>query len=129
MARLDDELLGRVESICDRVLNLCDEPERQGRSRRIVEQVTGAGTAIGANMFEAAEAMSRADFVKCLAIANKELNESRFWIRLISRRSWVATERLESLESDLNGLRRVLGAMIARTKRNGKPPTAVMPTA
>lgn len=116
MGRLDEDLLNRAEQLCDRVLNVCDAIEKQGRSARIVSQMTGSGTAIGANLFEADEAMSRPDFVRCLAIANKELNETRFWIRLISRRSWLPNDRLESLEADLCGMKRVIGAMIARTK-------------
>lgn len=117
MARLEDTLLERVETICDRIMNVCEELERQRRSQRIIDQLTGAGTAVGANLFEAAEAMSTADFLRCLAIANKELNETRFWVRLVSRRRWIHAERLEALETDLAELKRILGSMIARTKQ------------
>jgi len=65
--------------------------------------------------------MSRPDFCKCLSIAVKELNETRFWIRLASRRKWVAPERLSLLEGECLELMHILGAMISRTKANLNP--------
>ena len=68
-------------------------------------------------MFEADEAMSTPDFIKCTAIALKELNETRFWIRLITRQNWIAPDRLESFLDETNELRKILGSIIARTKQ------------
>lgn len=76
----------------------------------------GSGTSVGANVFEADEAMTKADFVKCLCIACKEINETRFWLRFVARRGWVKADRLTSLESECNELKKVFGTMIARTK-------------
>ncbi|MEZ6243668.1 MAG: four helix bundle protein [Phycisphaerales bacterium] len=118
MGRLDDDLLGRFEAFCDRCLNVIEEMEKQGRSRRILDQLTGSATAVGANLFEADEAMSRKDFVKCMAIALKELNETRFWLRLIGRRGWITSARLENLTDEAEQLKRVLGAILTRTRAN-----------
>ena len=117
--RIRGDLLARVESLCDRVLDVADALARQGVSRRIIDQFVGAGTAVGANVFESDEAMSRADFVKCLAIASKEANETRFWLRLIGRRGWIDSPRLADLEQECQEVRRVMGAMIVAT-RDGK---------
>ena len=118
MPRLQYEFLERVEHLCDRVLDVAEELGRQRRSFRILDQIIGSGSAIGANLFEAAEAMSKADFVKCLAIANKELNETMFWIRLVGRREWITADRLGPLENELLEIKRIIGTMIARTKAN-----------
>ena len=115
MGRLQIDTLDRVECFCDRVLDVVAEIERQHVSRRILDQMTGAGTAVGANLYEADEAMSRKDFVKCLCIANKELNETRFWVRLVGRRGWVNSTRLSPLLEEINELRRVLGSIITKT--------------
>jgi four helix bundle protein len=50
---------------------------------------TGSGTSVGANIFEADEAMSRPDFCRMLGIVIKELNETRFWLRLVVARKWI----------------------------------------
>lgn len=100
MARLQPELLMRVEAFADRMLDLASALAKAKVHARVIGQLVGCGTAVGANVFEADEAMSRADFCKCLAIAVKELNEARFWIRLVARQGWVASRRLTGLEAE-----------------------------
>jgi four helix bundle protein len=69
MGRLRLEFIERVEAFCHRVLDVADELERSERSRRIVDQITGSGTSVGANIHEADEAPSRGMFAKCLSIS------------------------------------------------------------
>lgn len=122
MGRIDQQLLDRIEAWCDRVLAVSQTLEDQGRSRRITDQIIGSGTSVGANLFEADEAMSTKDFTKCIAIALKELNETRFWIRLITRQGWIAPDRLEPFLDETTELKKILGSIIARTKqRTSKP--------
>ena len=114
---MQEQLLERVESFCDRVLHVAEALDEERVSRRVVDRVIGSGTSVGANVFEADEAMSRADFVKCMAIASKELNETRFWLRLISRHQWVSASRLGDLMDEVDELKRVFGSIIARSKK------------
>ena len=118
MGRLRGDILERVESFADRVVKVADALESRRTSRRIVDQVLAAGTSVGANVFEADEAMTRADFVKCLCIATKELNETRFWLRLIGRHQWIKNDRLASLLEESVELKKVFGTMISRTKHS-----------
>ena|SRR5712671_2746739 len=117
MGRLKETFLDRAESFADRVLDVVDAIEGKSRSKRIVDQMSGSGTAVGANTFEADEALSRPDFCKCLGIALKELNETRFWLRLVARRQWLPESRLSALQKEALELRHVLGSMVARTRR------------
>lgn len=119
MGRLKEPLLVRIESFGDRVLDVVEALERTGCPRRVLDQMTGCGTAVGANAFEADEAMSRADFCKTIAIVLKELNEVRYWIRLVGRRQWIDRDRLGSLESEAAELKKVLGAILSRSRANG----------
>ena len=117
MARLQPPFIERVEAFCDRVVHVAAALSDQSISRRIVDQLMAAGTSVGANTFEADEAMSRADFSKCLSIALKELNETRFWLRLAARHNWIPAKRLDPLLLELQEIRPIMGTMIARTKR------------
>lgn len=47
------------------------------------KQLLRAGTSIGANVNEAIEAQSKADFVHKLSISLKEARETHYWIRLL----------------------------------------------
>ncbi len=51
---------------------------------RLAVQLLKAGTAIGANLEEAADGQSKADFIAKTCIALKEARETRFWLRLIA---------------------------------------------
>ncbi len=118
MGRLKAELLERVEIFADRVLDVAVALERKVCWRRILDQIVGSGTSVGANVFEADEALSRPDFLKCIGIAVKELNETRYWLRLIARRQWIAASRLAPLQIELDELKKVLGTILNRTRKS-----------
>jgi four helix bundle protein len=117
MGRLRAEFLERVEVFGSRMIDLAVAIRRKVPSQRIVDQMIGSGTSVGSNVFEADEAMSMADFIKCVGISVKEVNESRYWIRMTARKGWVASKRLGSLEAECLELKRFMGAMIANGKR------------
>lgn len=116
MGRIDAELLERIEDFCHRCLDVVDVLEKQNRSRRITDQLTGSSTSIGANMFEADESLSRKDFAKCVAISIKELNDTHFWLRLIARRDWISIDRLGASFDEANQIKKILGPILSRTR-------------
>ena len=66
--------------------------------RHIAGQLVRCGTSPGPNYEEGCAAESRADFVHKLSICLKELRESRFWIRLIIRRSCCRKRKWRMLD-------------------------------
>lgn len=118
--RLDEAILDRFLTFADRVVALAEELEQQRRARRVVDQLTGAGTSPAAQMFEAHEALSAADFAKSVGIAVKELSETRFWIKLVIRRQWVPAGRLAGLLDENIQLMRITKSMRARTRGRGR---------
>lgn len=124
MGRLRGDLVIRTESFADRVIKVCFILDRQRVLRRIADQLSRSGTSVGANVCEADEAMSRADFTKCLAIASKELSETLYWLRMVGRHSWIPAKRLTALLEEGVEIRKVIGAVIVRTiENNPKPAT------
>lgn len=121
MARLSEELKSRVEAYCDRVIKVARSLDSDRTLRQVVDQLMGCGTSVGANVFEADEAMSRPDFVKCLCIAVKELNESIFGLRLVSLNEWVRADRITSLLDESLELKRIFGSMIGKSVRRRVP--------
>ncbi len=73
--RLDGSFIERVEAFCDRVVEVTRALQGSGCHARVIGQVVACGTSVGANTFEADEALSRADFAKTIGIVIKELNE------------------------------------------------------
>ena len=124
MARIRAELLERTESFAHRMVDLAEALAKQRRSPRILEQITGAGTSVGANASEADEATSRREFARIIGIVLRELSESRFWIRFAARRVWIPGTRLAALEGEASELRRIFGSMTARIRRQEREAAA-----
>jgi four helix bundle protein len=119
---LTQELLDRSESLAHRAVDVAELLARQRRFSRIIDQLVGSGTSVGANTCEADEAMSSKDFCRGLGTVVKELSETAFWLRFASKRGWIKTSRLSSLLGECDVLKRIYGAMLARTRKKvGEP--------
>lgn len=116
MGRLKTEFLDRIEDFANRVVKVSVTLASQRRPSRIIDQVIGSGTSVGANAFEADESMSRADFRKSMSVVAKELAETRFWLRLIARQGWIDSKRLDPLDQECLELRKIVGTILKRTR-------------
>jgi four helix bundle protein len=74
--RLDAAILDRFLDHADAVLNMTELMVKDRRPTRVINQLVGSGTSPGSQMFEAHEALSAADFKKCVGGAAKELSET-----------------------------------------------------
>lgn len=116
MGRLSQDTIQRIEAFVDRVVSVWRVVRRDASLGPIASQLLRAGTSVGANMSEGDEASTRPEFARCVAIALRELNETRYWLRLIGRQKWVKPSRLTPLESEAMELCRIFGAMVVRTR-------------
>ncbi|MEX2216960.1 MAG: four helix bundle protein [Phycisphaeraceae bacterium] len=115
--RLQEATLLRFVDYGSRVLSVADQLEQKNRSRRVVDQLIGSGTSAGANAFEASEGISKREFLKCIGITAKELNETRYWLLLISKVRWIPDERLAPLLAETLELLAIVKAIIVRTRK------------
>ena len=82
----------------------------------LAKQLLRSGTSIGANVCEAQQAQSRADFISKLSIALKEAVETNYWLRLLHATSYLNDKEFTSLIEDCRELERLLTAVIKSTK-------------
>ncbi len=54
-------------------------------TRRLIDQLAGAGTSVGANYCEADDAPSKKAFKNSIATCKREAREAKFFIRMIVR--------------------------------------------
>ena len=74
----------------------------------------GAATSAAANLEEAKAAYSRRDFAAKNSISLKEMRESRYWLRLISRCELAPTADVQPLLDEANELTAMLTAGMKR---------------
>ena len=86
----------------------------QERKYVIAKQLLRSGTSIGANIFEAQNAESRADFIHKMKIAAKEASETLYWLLLCERSETYPFD--PALPDDLAEIIRILSRIIATSK-------------
>jgi four helix bundle protein len=79
-------------------------------------QIQRSGTSIGANYSEACDAESKADFIHKLAIAQKETNETIYWLKVIYGSEFISKEQFEDLMNDVQELYGIITASIKKAK-------------
>ena len=99
------------------VSDLCDEIKG---CRSYVDQLIRSSSSIGANLFEAKYAQSRADFVSKLEIALKECSETEYWLELLHRKNKMNDEQYRKLNNMRGTIQRKLIASIVTAKKAEK---------
>ena len=84
----------------------------------ISRQIKRSGTSIGANVCEALYAASKKDFLNKMYIAYKELGETKYWLRILSKTELMSLDSFTSLYSDCEELDLIISSIIKTTKEN-----------
>lgn len=84
------------------------------------KQLLRSGTAIGALVREAEQAESKPDFIHKLAIAQKEANETDYWLELLFQSGYLSEIQFQSLNIDILEINKILASIIITTKQNLK---------
>ena len=87
------------------------------KSSYMVDQLARAGTSIGANIYEAQYAHSKADFIAKLEIALKEANETSYWLTLIFATNRIDEAVYKDAEKTCGNIRRLLIASCNTVKK------------
>ena len=82
------------------------------------KQLQRSGTSIGAMVRESEHAESKADFIHKLSIAQKECNETIYWLELMKATDYLNATEFESLNNDAVELIKIITTIIINTKRN-----------
>jgi len=91
---------------------LCNEKKEYVLSKQLLR----SGTAVSALVREAEHAESKVDFKHKMAIAQKEINETIFWLELMEKTDYITTEQFYSINEDAVEVIKLLTAIIKSTK-------------
>jgi len=89
-------------------------------NKRIIEQLVGSSGSIGANYCEANESESRKDFIHKMAIAKKEIKETKHWLRLMSRTNEKLENEAKILWQEAQELLLIFSKIIQSSKNNNE---------
>jgi len=84
------------------------------------KQLLRSGTAPGALIREAQNAESKLDFIHKLAIAQKECDETIYWLELLSETEYLTKAEFKSINDEATELLKMIRSAILTTRENIK---------
>ena len=73
----------RVSAFGEEIVRFSKKIPRDPTNNRLIDQVVGAGTSVGANYCEANESVSKKDFLFSISRCVKEAKETKFFLRMV----------------------------------------------
>ena len=104
-----------------RIVNLCKYLCDEKREFVISKQVLRSGTSVGAMIREAEHSESTADLAHKLAIAQKEINETLYWLELLKETEYISDKEFESIHTDAIELIKIITTSIKTLKTKLTP--------
>jgi len=77
------------------MINLSTSLPNNPEGKVIRNQITKAGTSVGANYREANRARSKADFKNKIAICESEASETQYWLEVIVETEWLSWDQVK----------------------------------
>jgi four helix bundle protein len=100
------------------VLRICKFIAENEKEFVVTKQLSRSATSVGANVREARNAESKKDFIHKISIAQKESDESLYWLELLNEIIENELPEIERLRKEAGELLLILSAIILKTKRN-----------
>ncbi len=85
----------RTREFAVRIIRLSVKLPNTPEGKVVRNQLTKAGTSIGANYREANRARSKADFRNKISICESEASETQYWLEIIRDMKWISRDYLE----------------------------------
>lgn len=107
----------RTENFAVRTIQLIESLPYKKSVGIIGDQLMRSASSVGANLAEADNARSKREFVSILGICLKEIGESIFWIRLLSKTNRSIAKEAGLLFDEASQIKKII-AKIYNTARN-----------
>ncbi len=101
-----------------RIVNLYQFLCEQKQEYTLSKQLLRSGTSVGAMVREAEHAQSKADFVHKMSIAQKEINETLYWLELLKETSYLETKQFQSIHKDAEEVIKLITSIVKTSKTN-----------
>ncbi len=108
----------KSKDFAKQIVLLCQGIKNSKRESVLTNQLLRSGTSIGANIHEAQYAQGKKDFIPKLEIAQKECNETEYWLELLYETGYIEETIYKPIRNDCGTIRRMLISSITTTKAN-----------
>lgn len=117
MARIRGDWLDRTFELAKSILTIVDSLPYNRKGWEIGRQMIRCGTSVGANLREADNAHTNADFIHKCSIARKEASETHYWLQLCDAAALLRGEPLHHLIQEVDEIVRILASIVRKTQQ------------
>lgn len=111
------DLRERTKAFALRVIRMFATLPKSTEAQVLGRQVLRSGTSVGANYREAWRARSRAEFIAKMGDCLKELDETAYWLELLTESNILPTDKLSALRDECNQLIAIFTASVKKSKK------------
>ena len=111
-------LRDKSKEFSKKIVLMCRELKLKHKESVLVNQILRSGTSIGANIHEAQYAQGTKDFISKLEIAQKECNETEYWLDILFETECIDEKEYKPMRSECGIIRRMLISSLNTIKAN-----------
>lgn len=111
-----EDLRERTKKFALRMILMFTALPKTTEAQVLGKQVLRSGTSVGANYREAYRSRSRAEFIAKAGDSLKELEETAYWLELLSESGIVEEQRLKDLKTECDELTAIFVTIIRKSK-------------
>lgn len=114
---MSDDLKQRTKAFALRIIKLYGALPKTTEVQVIGKQVLRSGISVGAHYREAGRSRSKAEFVSKLEVGLQELEETTYWLELLTESNIIRESQVSSLMQEASELNAIFTSCARRSKR------------
>ncbi len=114
---MSDSIIGKKSfDFAVKIINFYKIFSTENKEYILSKQILRSGTSIGANVREALNGQSKMDFIHKLSIAQKECDETIYWIELLKETNYISENQCNDLKNPAIEILKIIRSIIITTK-------------
>jgi four helix bundle protein len=118
MQKEEGDLAKRTKNFALQIIRLFSALPKTTEAQVIGKQVLRSGTSVGANSREASRGRSKAEFIAKCGDSLRELEETGYWLELLSEAGIDTSDELQKLRAECDELTAIFVTILKRSKEN-----------
>lgn len=105
------DLEERTAKFGEAIIRFCKKIPHVAENNRLIDQLVGCGTSVGANYCEANEGVSKKDFKFSIGRCVKEAKETKFFLRMVAASEPTLADEARTLYREAKELHLIFASM------------------
>jgi four helix bundle protein len=110
------DLRDRTKQFALRIIKMYSALPKSTEAQVLGKQVLRSGTSVGAHYREACRARSSAEYISKISGGLQELEETIYWLELITEAQILSLKRLQDLLDEAQEIMAIMGTMLKKAK-------------